>query len=244
MSLEKLVNKKFLKTYQMDRHGMLRPIMLMNELQAIADVHAELLNVGRTAALENNIAWVVTHYLIEIVEMPTDSEEIELSTWPSGRDGLRAIRDFQIKGADGRIMVNATSQWILIDVKTRRPVRLDAYWSYCDFIRQRAVAREFEKFPDFVADATAPVVPRFDDIDVNQHINNAVYAVWATEALGFEFRNGNKLRTLDINFKKEIKADEISGITIESKLGGTKSRHMIKTGDIEHANVVCGWGAI
>lgn len=241
MKAEKFRNKKFFKTYQMDRHGVLRPIMLMNELQAIADIHAELLGVGRTECLNKNIAWVVTHYLIEIDEMPTDCEEVEFTTWPSGCNGLRATRDFQVLGSDGRVMINATSQWIIIDMETRRPLRFDSCWGNSGLLKERALTREFEKFPDFVADTSMTVVPRYDDVDVNQHINNAVYAVWATEALGFEFRDEHALRTLDINFKKEIKADTLSEITIESMLNGSKSRHMIRTPGIEHANIVCEW---
>ena len=45
---------------------------------------------------------------------------------------------------------------------------------------------------------------RFDDLDVNRHVNNANYIVWAFEPLDFEFRKTKKLKTLDMVFKKEI----------------------------------------
>ena len=45
---------------------------------------------------------------------------------------------------------------------------------------------------------------RFDDLDVNKHVNNANYVVWAFEPLDFEFRQKHKLKTLDMVFKKEI----------------------------------------
>ncbi|MDR1207676.1 MAG: hypothetical protein LBK26_04665 [Rickettsiales bacterium] len=239
--MQKQVEIKTLKTYQMDRHGTLRPIMLMNELQAIADTHAEKFGRGRTYCAENNCAWVVTHYLIEIDEMPAEGQELEFSTWPSGRDALRAIRDFRIRDAlSGAELVRATSQWVMIDLDARRPMRLDSIMGGWDTIHERALDREFDKFPDFAADAFMAVRPRFDDVDVNQHINNAVYAVWATESLGFEFRDAHKLRGLAINFKKEIKAG-VSEVVIESKLDGAVSRHMIKSNDTEHANVICEW---
>ena len=46
---------------------------------------------------------------------------------------------------------------------------------------------------------------RFDDIDVNQHVNNANYIVWAFETLPKEFKDTHKIKTLDMVFKKEIK---------------------------------------
>ena len=45
---------------------------------------------------------------------------------------------------------------------------------------------------------------RFDDLDVNQHVNNANYIVWAFEPLNFEFRKNHKLKNIDMVFKKEI----------------------------------------
>ena len=225
----------------MDRHGLLRPIMLMNELQAIADTHAEKFGRGRTFCVDGKCAWVVTHYLIEIDEMPNDHHEIELSTWPSACDSLRAVRDFRIRdAATGREMIRATSQWVMIDFAARRPMRLDDVMKEWGVINERALDRTFDKFPDFVPDVNLKVVPRFDDVDVNQHINNAVYAVWATEALGFEFRDTHKLRGLFINFKKEIPAG-LPEIVIESTLSGAVSRHMIKSCDTEHANIFCEW---
>ena len=45
---------------------------------------------------------------------------------------------------------------------------------------------------------------RFDDLDVNRHVNNANYIVWAIEPLDFEFRRSHKLKIVDMMFKKEI----------------------------------------
>jgi len=244
MQIKKHIERKSLKTYQMDRHGLLRPIMLMNELQALADTHAEKLGVGRSYCEENGCVWVVTHYLIEILEMPTEKGEIELSTWPSGCDALRAVRDFRICDAEsGCELVRATSQWILIDAVARRPMRLENVIGGWETVKERALDRPFDKFPEFAPDVRTDTHPRFDDVDVNQHINNAVYAVWATEALGFEFRDAHKLCALNINFKKEIQP-AAPAIVVESKLEGLTSRHMIKSGDTEHANVVCEWEVV
>jgi len=239
--MQKHTETKILKTYQMDRHGLLRPIMLFNEMQAAADTHAEKFGRGRAFCNDNNCAWVVTHYLVEIDQMPTEGQEIELSTWPSACDSLRATRDFRVRDvATGADLVRATSQWVMIDLAARRPMRLDNFMEGWGLIPERALDRTFDKFPDFVPDVNMGVRPRYDDVDVNQHINNAVYAVWATEALGFEFRDTHKLFGIDINFKKEIAAGTPE-IIIESKLDGAVSRHMIKSGDTEHANVICSW---
>ena len=240
VTMQKLVEKKILKTYQTDRFGFIRPLMLMNELQAIADNHAEALGCGRSYCINHGIAWVVTHYLIDICELPREAEELTFTTWPSAQDALKAVRDFEIRGSDGRLMVRATSQWILIDIRQRRPLRLAEHLPAWDLFPERALDRTFDKFPDFEVQKSHVMKCRYDDVDVNQHINNAVYAVWATESTGFEFRNTHRLCGLEINFKKEISPD-MPQVTVDVALGPKISRHKIRTGDTENANIICRW---
>ena len=234
---DKLVEKRVLQAYQCDRFSNVRPLILMNELQSIADRHAELLG------LENNVGWVVMYYLVDIVELPTEGEELTFSTWPSCQDALRATRDFEIHGSDGRLMVRATSQWILIDMDARRPLPLASHLSPDVVVPSRAYGCAFEKFPDFETTKTHVMKCRFDDIDVNQHINNAVYAVWATESVGYKYRSTHKLKKIDINFKKEINPDTPE-IRIDVAIDGLTTRHKICTGDTEHARVICHWDEI
>ena len=49
-----------------------------------------------------------------------------LETWPSGIDRLFAIRDFRMVAGE-EVLLRATSEWMVIDVNRRRPVRLPAW---------------------------------------------------------------------------------------------------------------------
>lgn len=237
---EILVEKRILQAYQCDRFGNMRPLILMNELQGMGDKHAEKLGVGYEYCQSHGMAWVVTHYLVDIIEMPTEREELTISTWPACQDAVRATRDFEIRGADGRLLVRATSQWVLIDMARRRPLRLDENLPRWLINKCRAWDRPFEKFPDFTATKTHKMKCRFDDIDVNQHINNAVYAVWATESVGYAYRSAHKLKSIELNYKKEISPDT-PDVEIDVAIDGLTSRHKIRTGDVEHASVICHW---
>ena len=70
MEITKHTQNILVKSYQCDRYGYLRPIMLMNFLQGAAATHADELGAGRTYCEAHNIAWVVTHYMIDIIELP------------------------------------------------------------------------------------------------------------------------------------------------------------------------------
>ncbi len=232
--------RREMQTYQGDRYGNLRPLILMNELQGLGDTHAEILGVGMTFLREHNVAWVVTHYLVDIIETPRVGEELTFSTWPSVADNLRTTRDFEIHDAAGKLLVRATSQWALLDMATRRPLRLSEKLPAFPHSNVRAWDRTFDKFPDFEPQKTHTFKCRFDDIDVNQHINNAVYAVWATESVGYQYRNAHVLRQMELNFKREISPDTPE-VQIDVLIDGNTSRHRIRTGDTVHAYVNCTW---
>ncbi|MFQ6777697.1 MAG: acyl-[acyl-carrier-protein] thioesterase [Alphaproteobacteria bacterium] len=237
---QKLVEKRVLKTYQYDRYDNIRPVMLMNELQGIADRSAEEMGGGRTYCKSRGIAWVVTHYYIDILEMPRANEELTFSTWSSGSEGIRAMRDFTIHGSNNRLMVRATSQWVLLDLQTRRPLRLKENLQNWDYLPERAWNREFTKCTDFKAEKQHIFKCRYDDIDANQHINNAVYVTWATESVGFEYRNTHKLRGIEIYFEHEISADTTE-VQIDVALDAHKTMHRICVNGETKAHIVCFW---
>lgn len=236
----KLVETHTLKSYQCDRYGLMRPIMLMNELQGLAGKHAESLGAGREYCLSRGVAWVITHMFVDIIDMPHAEEQLTYSTWPTVPGGVRSERDFEVRDANGKLKIRAISQWVLIDLNTRRPVRIAEHipnWSGLD---ERVWERDFDKATDFIPTKTHVMACRYDDIDVNQHINNAVYTVWATESVGFQYRNEHKLRGIDIYFEHEINPNTPS-VRIEVAFDNNITRHKIMTDELEHANIVCYW---
>lgn len=238
----KYTENKIVKTYQCDRHGFIRPIILMNYLQEVADTHAEVLGAGRVFCIEKGIAWVVTHYLVDIIQLPRESDELVITTWPAVHGPLKAVRDFEIHNLNGDLMIRATSQWILIDMEKRMPLRLDNYLP-ADWTNgaDRALDLPFDKFPDFVPNKESNrFLIRYDDVDINQHVNNAIYAKWATESVGFDFRDTHNLAKIYLNFKKEIPFDT-KDVILETSIDGLTSHHKIKSGDTENANVICQW---
>jgi len=239
--VSKLTEEHFLKTYQCDRYGFMRPITLMNELQGLAGKHADMLGFGRAVCMTKNVAWVITHMFIDIIEMPRANEKLIYSTWPSVSSALRSERDYEIRDENGKLKIRAISQWVLIDLNTRRPVRISDCFPGWQGLPERVWDRDFDKGIDFIPTKTHVMACRFDDIDVNQHINNAVYAVWATESVGFDYRNQHNLSGLDIYFEHEINPT-VPSVRIEVAFDGDKiSRHKIKTDDCEHAKIVCRW---
>ena len=78
---------------------------------------------------------------------------------------------------------------------------------------------------------------------MNKHINNAVYILWATEAVEPEFRLAHDPKKIDINFRKEGYMGE--KIRVTTQMAGNKSLHSIRTYDSDNerelARAVIEW---
>lgn len=141
---------------------------------------------------------------------------------------MGAYRDFLVYDENGNKIIQASSQWILINFAKKRPVALRDNLPEYQVIPERAIETEFPKIEDISSvESKTEFKIRFDDIDINNHVNNAIYLLWASEAVNGEFRNQHQPREIEIAFKKEALFGE--SIYIESQNDGENSIHEIKS---------------
>lgn len=204
VTIEKFVRDYPIRSYECDKNGQLRLVTLLNIFQDAADSHANAMGLGYDFCRSKGLAWVGSNYHIRITRLPHWHETIKIITWPCEERRLGAIRDFRVEDEQGNTIITAASQWILIDFNKKRPVGLRENLPEYQIIPERALATDFAKLPDLgqISRRTAFKV-RYDDIDVNKHVNNAVYPLWATEAVDETFRLSHVPEEIEIAFKKE-----------------------------------------
>ena len=230
MTIGTLVKEFDIETYECDKNSNLRIVTLMNMFQAVADTHAGIIGVGLELCLSKGMAWVGTGYHIKINRMPKMHEKITITTWPSQAGKLIAVRDFRIVNEQGEVLVAASSQWALISVERKRPLALQDHLPEYPITPERALETDFPKLED-ISEINNEIAfrVRFDDIDINNHVNNAIYPLWALEGVDNEFRDKNYPAEIMISFKKEGHLGE--NVNVLTKMDGMTSLHSIKGQD-------------
>lgn len=224
--MEKYVKEYNLRTYECDKNGYLRIVTLFNILQDMADSHAADLGLGMEFCLSNGLAWVGANYHIKINRMPKIHEQIKIVTWPSEERKLGAIRDFAVYDATGNIVITATSQWILIDFARKRPVALKEKLPQYKVVNEHSMVSDFEKLPEVSRiDFAKEFSVRFDDIDINQHVNNALYPLWASESLEYAYREKYLPQEIEVAFKKEGHLGE--NVNVAAQVDDMQTLHSI-----------------
>lgn len=237
-TVQKYQKEYVVKSYEVDCHSFLRILSLMNFLQDIATENAEFLGLGLDACREHGVAWVGSNYLIRITRLPKLHENIRIITWPAEEKLWGAIRDFVVLDGTGTEIIKASSQWVLIDFSRRRPVMLKKYFpDYC-CVSERAIVTDFPKINvENVVEKTKTFCVRYDDIDVNEHVNNAVYPVWASEGVCSDFRKKHFPAEIEICFKKEVLYGE--NVDVMTSLNDFESRHVIQCQSTKDELALC-----
>ncbi len=167
--------------------GLMKLESLFEVLQEEAAAHADARGLGFEDLLPQGRTWLLARMRAELGRRPRYRESIEVETWSRGSSGLIAMRDFLLRGADAQIIVRATSSWLLVDFKTRRPLRPDSLSALLPPRSERALNVDAVKLEDFPnADDKVPPLSQASgslrnlrvlasDLDVNGHVNNTVY---------------------------------------------------------------------
>ncbi|MCC8173054.1 MAG: acyl-ACP thioesterase [Odoribacter sp.] len=193
--------------------------------------------------------WMLHRLHIHISKMPQSREEVIIETWPSGIERLFALRDYQMLRENGEILLQATSEWMLIDLNKRRPLRptptiIEMSTSHNipkitipSILDEKEIGEDIHEGRNFTA--------TFDNIDFNGHVTQASYMRWITNALSFEFLKNHILVEVEVLYKHEIMPDSdiFSYYQIKQEGETTEMVHLItdKEKKIEHCVAKTIW---
>lgn len=195
-----------LRTCNCDFQGRWRPSAILETMQEAAGAHSELLGCGRNALLEKNIIWVLARSEVRMQKYPMVTDQITVETFPTPNRRWFFPRYFIFRDQEGNMIGYAGTLWLLLDINTRSMLPPG---DVAACIPDNSDLTPPMGLPSTVGmlngDTTSSThMPRYTDLDVNQHVNNTRYADWACDALGVDTLRENYLQSLVINYSAEI----------------------------------------
>ena len=208
--VEKYIKSLRITSYDSDSKALLKPSSFLNLAQEAANLHADYLGVGYDTITETRKAWVLARTHVIFHRLPAWREEVTLKSWHKRANGFQYYRDFEMLSAAGDRLVSATTTWLVIDIDTRRMVRQNDFGGILG-IDEDVIVEPAPKITaprDVEAEAVGTHEVAFSDLDMNGHVNNVNYAVWAMDSVGLDVTLNNPLREIVINYNSEIKAGD------------------------------------
>ncbi len=201
---------------------------LFEMLQEAATEHAQKLGVDFAKLSPLGLGWALSKMSVQLQRLPNWNERVYITTWASVREKIVTFREFEAKTAEGELLFTARSQWVLFDLNTRRLARMDRV---PDWNRDPTRFANLETFDNHLLrpspeSEVTPCYVRNNDIDLNGHVNNSIYIVWAVQALDEKFLQTKTPTSIKIHFLEEIKShDKVASIC---KNDGSQTLHSIQ----------------
>ncbi|ONK56157.1 uncharacterized protein A4U43_C10F4730 [Asparagus officinalis] len=195
------------------------------------------------------LIWVVTRINIQVNKYSRWGDVVEIDTWvaASGKNGMR--RDWIIRDhTTQKIITRATSTWVIMNRKTRRlskipeQVREEVKPFFLDrkILSQNGDDYKIDKLDEATAKhIRSGLAPRWNDMDVNQHVNNVKYIGWILESVPLNILEHYHLTSMTLEYRRECNQSNLleSLTTIEtreelesksSSKGDLRSTHLLR----------------
>lgn len=187
-----------------DQDRNLNLVSLVDYFQDCSTFQSEALGRGLDYMAEQQKAWMVLSWQIEILRLPVLCEKVRIQTWAYDFQGFYGLRNFAMVSEQGDYLAKANSVWVLMDITTGHPVRImpeqvEPYGSEPK-LDMEYFSRKIKAPTDCRRGDTFPVCRHH--LDTNDHVNNGQYIRMAEEYLpeGFqvsrlrvEYRNQARL---------------------------------------------------
>lgn len=153
--------------------------------QKAACDHSDTLGIGFEGLKPINKAWVLTRVYYNILRFPSAGETLTLRTWPKPDNGLIAPRDYQLIDSEGNICATSASNWVIIDMLSRRVIRLKDIMN--NFDTDDCNATKYNRLEKMIMPSDMELLKHIDipysAIDHTRHVNNAEYMKWISDSI-------------------------------------------------------------
>ncbi|HAH24532.1 MAG TPA: hypothetical protein DCL77_12405, partial [Prolixibacteraceae bacterium] len=174
--MQKYQEKLSVKSYQTNQYGKASIASIFNILIEAAWAHAQVMDWGYDSLKSNNLFWVLSRMYFQVEKYPAWQDQITLSTWSAGTDGMYAYREYILEDEKGEILLRASSAWLILDMESHKIFRLSDYRTTFPKLTDTNACRNPKRIkPDVHSEKLNFYPVLFSDLDINQHFNSVKY---------------------------------------------------------------------
>lgn len=196
------------------------------------------------------LSWVLRRQRIDAVRWPVLGEELTVVTAPSGfARNLQTFRDFHLEDATGQVIISAATQWLLMDVSTRRLKPIPPEIAALETNLAPAAAhleRPVSKIrPPLQPHLSKNFEVAFSQLDFNNHLTNPVFPELMLEPLGQDFLSTKLPVSTDIMFYREAHyGEQLEAVAGNFELQTNRYDHALMRSNDTLATMHSSWKEI
>ncbi|AEC02807.1 acyl-ACP thioesterase domain-containing protein [Parasphaerochaeta coccoides] len=186
---------------------------LFQMMQEATNIHAHLRQSDLPALQREGHTWVIARAQMKIDAYNLWTQDVHVNTWAQEPELFYFPRVTTASASCGKPLFTAVCWWVVLDLATSRPIQPSDMIARFglpphDETHPRFPAR-YKRFranttPEIIPLHTCTPVPRYEDTDSNNHINNVSYVQWMLDSLHREFRDTYKAVDMDVFWLQQV----------------------------------------
>lgn len=188
----------------------LKPSAVLAYLEEVACSSADELGFGYSYLKPRGYAFMLTNIRCEFLSPVPLGAHITVKTWPTPPSYVVFGREYQILSESGDILMNATSRWCMVDMKSGRLLQskvLDNQ-DYSAYNPSRALDVNRWKLPPFTpeeGELRFSLTVANSEYDHNMHVNNTRYADYCFNCFSVEELAKKQLKGFALGYVKQCR---------------------------------------
>lgn len=192
----------------------------------------------------NGLSWILRRQRIQCLQLPKMGTSVSVVTAPSGfARRLQTFRDFHLVNDQGETLASACTQWLLMDIESRRLRPIPDHIA--------ALSQDLAPAAAHLDPPTGKIAPpenpqqlttsqvAYYQLDFNKHLTNPVFPELMLEPLGADFLAAKQPRLIDIDFRAEAHYGD--SLTAKVEKQETGCQHGLYRGDDLLATMQTVW---
>ncbi len=210
MKLYEHVDKFEIKYCDVDFKDELKPSVALSFMEEGAGASADELGFGYAYLKSKGYAFMVSNNCFEFLRPIILGEEIFVKTWPLPPSHVIFGREYRFVDEKGEVILNASSRWCLIDMKTGKILssKVIENQDYSTYNTTKVFENVKWKIPTF---SQQEGILKFfitianSEYDHNMHVNNTKYADYCFNCFSIAELAQKKLKRFSISYIKQCK---------------------------------------
>ena len=198
-----------IRSEHVNRNRILRTSALFRLLQETSIAHTQDLGFGREKTLDKGLLWVISRQIVSIRKMPCYDDDIVIRSWPGDMLHVFFPRFYEIR-MNGECIIQGEALWLLMDADTRTMIFPAEHGILIPGIPEgpaSGISSAIRAPEDAVPVFSQTMMPRFSEIDINGHINNANYFDIIDDLLPEEVTGHFRPERIEAEYLTEIRPD-------------------------------------
>ncbi len=191
---------------------------VLDVFQDIAGKNASSYGYGYEELLAMNKFWVVLRTKYKVIKNLPEYENITVTTWTNEPSKIDIYRHYEMLDKNGDLLVKGSSQWVVVDLNTRRLIKLlDIPQDKNIILPDMPFGERLKKLDDFNLNDAIKVECKtsYLDLDHNGHVNNTKYGDFIMNNIK-ELHN-QTIDEFQIDYVHELAKDEEFSLYYQTK---------------------------